>query len=629
MLNDIKEKIVYDIEVYPNFFCFNAKALNKDLWYRFRLDENSSLNSLSGFKRFLETKAVWIAFNQIHYDDVVISFIMKEYKKYRDISLFLKEIFNFSDNLINLEDNYEFIKPYKYNNYILNGINIDLFLYWSKGLRISKKISLKSLGVGLKHHRLQELPYKAGSHLNLLEQQKVFDYCDNDVLVTEKLYNDLYDTSNTKTGSVKLRDDVYKQTGLNCYSWDIPKIASETLALAYSKKTGIDVREVKKFKFGKYSNLKIGSLFEDIDIEFETETLKTVWDNIQNSIDKVEEEFVFICKNTRLKLSVGNGGIHSVNNNEKYFTDNKYDLYTSDVASLYPTNIINAKTIRFEEVLEEYIQTKKERIIAKAQGNKSVDKFKKLILNSTSGLLDSQYSWLYYPEGAMKLRLLGQLQLLILIEKASLAGYQVVSANTDGIEILIPKNKFEHYLSVVKEVEEQFDIVFEHEQYRSIHYSNVNNYIAVMMNGKTKKKGSTFLTEPELGDSNDFLVIPKALEAYFVNKVPVEEFVRNHINSSDLAIYDYCMCPKVDKSYKVIHNSKEQQRLNRFYPSSDLNEGYIYKSRYGSLNHLLKDSGVTLFNNYVKGPYKINYDYFITKCNEVIHNLEPKQLSLF
>ena len=629
MLSNFKTKIIYDIEVYPNFFCFNAKALNENLWYRFKLDENSSLNSLLEFEKFLKTKAIWIAFNQTHYDDVVISFIMKEWKRHKNTSSFLKNIFSFSDKLINLEDNYDLIKPYKYNNKILNGLSIDLFLYWSKGLRMSKKISLKSLGVGLKHHKLQELPYEAGSYLTEEEQKEVFKYCDNDVLVTEKLYNNLYDTSNTKTGSVKLRDDVYKQTGLDCYSWDTPKIASETLAMSYANKTGSDVKSIKKWKFDKYTNLRIGSLFEDININFETETLKTVWNNIQNSVDKVEEEFVFICNNTRLRLSVGNGGIHSVNNNEKYFTNDKFDLYTSDVSSLYPTNIINAKTIRFEEVLEEYIKTKEERLIAKKEGNKAVDKFKKLILNSTSGLLDSQYSWLYYPEGAMKLRLLGQIQLLILIEKTSLAGYQVVSANTDGIELLIPKGKFKHYLSVVKEVEDQFDIVFEHEQYKSIYYLNVNNYIAVLMNGKTKKKGSTFLTEPELGDSNDFLVIPKALEAYFVNRTPVEEFIRNHINSSDEAIYDYCMCPKVDKSYKVIHNGKEQQRINRFYPSSDLNEGYIYKSRYGALHHLLKDSGVTLFNDYVKGPYKINYDYFVNKCREVINDLESKQLSLF
>lgn len=629
MLNKFEKQVIYDIEVYPNFFCFNAKKPNVDKWYRFKLNEDSDLSSISELESFLQMKAVWIAFNQIHYDDVVLSFMIKEYKNYKKIDVFLKAVFNFSNDIINLENNYELIRLYKYNNQILNGINIDLFLYWSKGLRISKKISLKSLGVGLKHHKLQELPYEAGTYLSLEEQKEVFDYCDNDVIITEKLFKNLYDTSNTKTGSIKLRDDVFKQTGLKAYSWDTPKIASESLALAYANKVNLNVKEVKNLRYNPYQNLKIGSLFEDVDIHFKTDTLKKVWENIQNSIDKVEEEFVFICNNTRLKIAVGNGGIHSVNNNEKYFTNNMYDLYTSDVASLYPTNIINAKTIRFEEVLEEYINTKKERIIAKKQGNKAVDKFKKLILNSTSGLLDSKFSWLYYPEGAMKLRLLGQLQLLMLIEKVSLSGYQVVSTNTDGIEVLIPKGKFENYLNEVKEIEDKFNIVFEHEKYKSIHYLNVNNYIAVYMDGKTKKKGSAFITDPELGDSNDFLIIPKALEAYLVNNIPVEKFVKEHVNSSKEAIYDYCMSPKVDKSYTVIHNGKKCQRINRFYPSSDPNQGYIYKSRQGNLHHLLKDSGVTLFNDYVEGPYKINYDYFITKCNETINKLEPDQLTLF
>jgi hypothetical protein len=619
--------IVYDIEVYPNFFCFNAKKLNNDKWYRFKLNQNSKLNELLNLKAFLEIKAVWIAFNQIHYDDVILSFIMKNFKKYSDIELFLKDVFNFSDSLINIEDNYEFVKPYKYNNTILNGINIDLFLYWSKGLRISKKISLKSLGVGLKHHKLQELPYKAGTYLTLNEQKEVFKYCDNDVLVTEKLYNNLYDTSNTKTGSVKLRDDVFKQTGLQCYSWDIPKIASETLLQSYCKITGTDEKKIRNSRFNK-SSIKIKNLFTDYTFEFKTKTMQNVFNKIINSVDSVKEEFIFICNNTSIKITIGNGGIHSVNQNEVYKTCNKFDLYTSDVSSLYPTNIINAKTIRFLEVLNVYVKTKEERLKAKAEGNKAVDKFKKLILNGTSGLLDSSYSWLYYPEGALKLRLLGQLQLLMLIEKVSLAGYKVVSTNTDGIECLILKGKFNDYLAIVAEIEKQFNIVFEHEKYKSIHYLSVNDYIAILDNGKTKKKGS-FTTDPELGDSTDFLVIPKALEAYFVNKIPVDKFIKLHINSSDDAIYDYCMSPKIDKSYEIIHNSKKCQRLNRFYPSNNLNEGYIYKTRQGSFQHLLKDSGVTLFNDYVKGPYNINYDYFINKCNEVINNLEPKQLSLF
>jgi len=193
--------------------------------------------------------------------------------------------------------------------------------------------------------------------------------------------------------------------------------------------------------------------------------------------------------------------------------------------------------------------------------------------------------------------------------------------------VLIPKTKYEEYLAIVAEVEQQFNIVFEHENYKAIYYLSVNDYIAVTYNG-VKQKGS-FVTEPELGDSNDFLIIPKALKAYFVDKIDFVEFIHNHINTNENAIYDYCMAPKVDKSYTVFYKNEKQQRLNRFYPTKSLDSGYIMKYRDGSYHHLLKDSPVILFNDYHKGPYNINFSYFISKVREVVDIFEPKQLTLF
>jgi len=425
-------KIIYDIEVYPNYFCFNSKLLNENKWFRVELNEFSDKEkTLNQLETFLKQKAVWIAFNQIHYDNVILNFLFKHKNNFYNVLDLLKAVKNFNDVIIDNQDNYEIIKPYKYNNLFYNPIIIDLFLYWSKGLRISKKISLKSLGVGLNHYKLQELPYDPSTDLTLTQQQDVFKYCDNDVLITEKLYNNLYNTNNTKTGSVKLRQDVFKQTGLNCYSWDTPKIASETLLQNYSQITGKDIKEIRDYRFEK-PLIRIKDLFTDYNFNFQTEKLKQIYNNIMNSVDSVKEEFIFNCKETIIKISIGNGGIHSSNKNEVYKECEHNYLITSDVASLYPTNIINAKTLRFLEVLDIYIKTKQERLKAKAEGNKAVDKFKKLILNSISGLIDSGYSWLYYPEGALKLRLLGQLQLLTLVEKAALNNFKVLSINTDG-----------------------------------------------------------------------------------------------------------------------------------------------------------------------------------------------------
>lgn len=332
MLETLKSKIIYDIEVFPNYFCFVAKRLNEDKWFRFQLNQFSDLNEITKLHKVLSSKAAWIAFNQIHYDNVVLNFMFKHWKEYKDSTAFLSDVKDFSDLIIDSNTPYEAIKEYKYNNDCYQPITIDLFLYWSMGLRKSKKISLKALAIGLKHKKLQELPYKPDKVLTLEEQEKVFKYCDNDVLVTEKLYNNLYDTSNLKTGSIKLRDDVFRKTGLNCYSWDTPKIASETLIKAFCESTGENPYEVRKYSFNKFTNLRVGDLFKDVDISFKTPTLQKVWDRIQNSINTVSEEFVFICNETRIKMSVGVGGIHSVNKNEAYFTDNDFDLYTSDVA---------------------------------------------------------------------------------------------------------------------------------------------------------------------------------------------------------------------------------------------------------------------------------------------------------
>ena len=81
-------------------------------------------------------------------------------------------------------------------------------------------------------------------------------------------------------------------------------------------------------------------------------------------------------------------------------------------------------------MLQQYLNVKTERIIAKKAKDKAKDTFLKLILNSTSGLLDNQHSWLYFPEGAMRLRLIGQLFLTKTIEVCIINKWQVVSANT-------------------------------------------------------------------------------------------------------------------------------------------------------------------------------------------------------
>lgn len=199
----------------------------------------------------------------------------------------------------------------------------------------------------------------------------------------------------------------------------------------------------------------------------------------------------------------------------------------------------------------------------------------------------------------------------------------------------------ELYLQLVKEVEQQFNVQFEREKYSKIVYSSVNDYIAVLENGNLKKKGM-FVTEPELGNSVDFLIIPKLLEQYFIKGIRPETAIFN----SEYKIYDFCANQKVDRSYTVEWNNKKQQRLNRYYASTK--GAYLYKCRWVekldkktkltssiyTKNHMLGDAGVMIYNKHIEKEnikeYNINYTFYLQKVNKIISEIERNnQINLF
>jgi hypothetical protein len=606
------QKVIYDVEVYPNcFLCAiqDVDTKEKIVWeISDRINEyDEVVKFFKGFNQYL------ISFNGIHYDNCIMLYII--HNKIDNVDNYLQKLKEWSDYIINNEfwwNNSE-LKKYKYQN---QWIDIDLYLYWSKMLRLSKKISLKGLAIQLNYPVVQELPFDPAISLNHTQIDELRHYNSvHDLGITQMLYDAML-------SDVKLRQYISTTYDLKCYSWDAPKMASELLLKEYCKLTHQDPKYVRSLKFEHKNKLELPK------INFQLDCFKELYDGMSNSLNEFSKEIVLLHNNTKLKLTYGKGGLHSVNKNESYFETEDTCIITSDVASLYPNLIINYGLLRQPEVLNLYTKVKADRIDAKKNKDKSKDALLKLILNSTSGMIDNQYSWLYYPEGAMKLRLMGQLILTLTIERLVLANYEVISANTDGIEVIVPKNKTQQYYNIVNQVGKEFNLEFEHEFYKKIIYQNVNNYLA-QTESKLKQKG-LFVEKPELGNSVDYLIIPKALKAYYIDNIPVKQFVESHND-----IFDFCCSQKVDKSYDVMWTNPQfvtskQQRLNRFYASTK--GGYIYKCRNGKQAHLLKQSGVMIYNNHNPDvfPTDINYKFYISQINEIISEIDNKnQLTLF
>lgn len=611
---------LYDIECFKNVFILGIEDYHTKKKHCFEVSEER--DDRNHIYKFCKTyKGFLVSFNGEYYDQVVMGYIHENWKKLKDLpkTEFTMNIKKMSDIII--EDRYLEYAPYKW--WKKPWTSIDLFCFWSKETRLSKKISLKGLAIQLKYPIIQELPFKPDSLINKEDLEKLRTYnIEHDLGVLRMLYDALKE-------EIELRENIVSEQGIHCWSMDAPKIASEALLKNYCKLKNKKPSEIKNLRFEK-ETLYLNKVLDGFEPDFSLPIFKNLYKEILESKDYFSKDLIVNHNNTNIVLTYGIGGLHAINENEQYATDDKYQLITSDFASLYPNLIINYKTIRFEEVLKIYYQTKEDRIEAKRTKQKTKDKFLKLILNSVSGLLDNEHSWLYYPEGAMKLRLIGQLILTKCIEACILKNWKVLSANTDGIEVLIPHDEINEYKTILEKVARSFNLDLEHDLYKKIVYKNVNSYIAITESGSVKRKGLFKIEFDEkgnreipLGDSVNELVVAKALNLFYIKGIPPEESIKNP-DKYGFHIYDYCVSKKIHKNYEIIWNQEKQQQLNRYYFSKS--SPYLYKKKNSKqiLENVHVGFGVELFNNYVEKTWKdydINYGYYTHKANNIVSQL--------
>jgi hypothetical protein len=646
-MTEFSNYVLMDIETYPNYFEVGIKDFVTKSIRTFEVDEK--IDQREELFGFLSTyKGYMITFNGIHYDNVVLAYFMKEYKRLLKLSRieFCLAIKAFS-NLVIMDD-HERIKWYKW--YKHGWIDIDLFLYWAKSLRISKKISLKSLGIQLNHPHIQELPYAHDSELDEKQRADIKYYnTKNDLGILDTLCTRMQE-------DIKLRKYIFQEYGISSWSMDAPKITSEYLLHDYCQKTwdGTQAQNFDEYKRTVRSTRyepkpwKIGEYLPPV--KFKTKFMQDLDREIRNSDNTFSKEFYYENGKTKVVVSIGVGGIHILNDTEHYESDANTLCIDQDVASLYPQLLDNHKFIRKELaiVLDKYLALKLDRIDAKRTGNKIKDTFLKLCLNGFTGLADSNVTWLYSPEHLLALRVYGQLIQLRVMEELSEAGMQVVSNNTDGTTALVPKDKLHIYHQINNAIAKEFNITWEYCIIDKIVYTNVNNYICFVSKEymideecqeinikeklKIKKKGFyKYGADVPLGDSVNEQVVARALELYWKDGIPVKESISNP-EKYGFHIYDYCKSNKIDKSYEVYHNSKKVQNLNRYYFQKTA--PLLFKKKKGGkqFENINVGEGVCLFNEYVEKSFKeynINYSHYIEKAANIIADITNKQLVLF
>lgn len=146
----------------------------------------------------------------------------------------------------------------------------------------------------------------------------------------------------------------------------------------------------------------------------------------------------------------------------------------------------------------------------------------KITLNGSFGKLGSMYSKLYAPDLMLQVTITGQLMLLMLIEQLENVGISVKSSNTDGVEILCPKDKQDKLEAIVFDWELATGMVMEHGHYKALYARDVNNYVAVY-DGYTKAKG--VYAEPTLSKNSEYPIVFTAIKEYLLNGKPMRHTI--------------------------------------------------------------------------------------------------------
>lgn len=656
----IRGKIVYvyDIEVFQNIFHCSVKNTETNDIYKFEISERKNqLRELVKFFKQVDKYITWgdyyttninipanvifCGYNNLHYDNPIINYIIEYEDKLMqyNIPTICSSIFNLSKTITtSSEDNIDAWKHWKYQIWF-DTFDILTMLYSNK-----LRVGLKEIQVTMQYPNVQEFVCDWTKPLPLEDFDSMIDYNINDIESTSELLNRC-------KKDVDLRIAIEDEYGVRVLSKDGVNIGMKILTQKYLEKTGLTWWDIKDLR----SPMSIIPLKDVIlpFIKYDSPILQRVLEDMKNQIVSpgrkgYENKFVF----NNLRYSVGVGGIHSVNSPEIIIPRDDEMLIDIDVASLYPSMLIEYEFYPRhlgKEFLEVYKQIKDERIEAKHNGDKVKNETLKLALNGLSGNLQNEHNFCYSPFAVMQIRINGQLLLLMLAEKLTQIGCRIVQANTDGLFVLLKKDAYSKVNSICREWEQLTKLTLEEDRFKAMYQYAINDYFAITEDNKVKEKGM-FITAVKLGKGLTPKIIPKAVISFFKDGIPVEDTIKNCTD-----IRDFLMSEKTGKQWHVEYMNEEQQRTNRFYAST--NGGYLwkwkdtghkegeiitytepyvgerkYKASARQYQNMLTASGVTLLNKFDDKPIeerKINYRYYIMEAYKIIRDLKPLQLSLW
>ncbi len=632
----MRQHWVMDYETLSNCFIGVFEGIKSEDQEIFVVHE--SRNDIRELIEFLDRNIYYeewhVSFNGLGFDSQITESIIrnKEWLIEQSPEKIAKFIYGKAQDVIYKQNNGEFLE-YSPRDLSIRQLDVFKLNHWDNN---AKRSSLKWIQYTMDWTNIIDMPIRHTEHIVEEQIPEIIRYCINDVKSTKQIMN-------LSKSQIELRRTLTEEYGIDLYSASEPRISKELFLLFLSQKTGIKKWDLKQMRTHR-ARITVKNIILPY-IEFKTATFQNLLKKFQEVViypGETKGGFKYSVQYKGVKTDYGLGGIHGARSTKVYESNEDMVIMTSDVTSFYPNLAIRNKWAPahleqddFCDLYEWFFEERKK--IPKKDPKNYVYK---IILNSTYGLSNDENSFLYDPEFTMRITINGQLSLSMLYEMIceEIPNAIPLMQNTDGLETLIPREYVDKYMDICKRWEDITQLQLEHDTYSKIILGDVNNYIAITEDGKSKCKGRFEYDNLALHKNKSFLIIPKAIHAYFVDGIKPEDFLAQNQN-----IFDYCGGVKIkgDWSFYEHHivngeyEVKPLQHTIRYFVSKSGSK--IIKKNNTDGREIQVEAGkwmqTTLINYTEKefSEYDINYDYYLENIYKEIRNLEPiiTQLKLF
>lgn len=476
-------------------------------------------------------KDIWVGYNCRNYDQYILKGIM----------------LGFNPKTIN---DWIIVKQRKGWEYSSMFNKIPLYLYDAMpNIPVSLKVLEGFMG---KNIHETSVPFDIDRKLNPKELSETIDYCRFDVLNTIDVF-------------VKRKGEFDAQMDL---------LKAFNLPLAHLVKTQAQLAAV---------------ILDAKRVRFNDDWAIRLPENVQLGKYKAVGEWFLNPNNHRedasavfniagLEHTIAWGGVHAGISKAIITCADDEVMFDADVGQLYP-NIMRiykllSRAARKPEMLDFVLDTS---MRLKAEGKKKEREPYKRQCNIFYGAEGDPFNPLYDPLHRTLVCVFGQVFLIDLIDKIEDIVY-LINSNTDGIFFKVKKKNVNELKRRVAEWEKRTQLSMEYSEFTKFISKDVNNYLAVKVDGGIHAKGGYV---KDLNDLDyDLPIVNEALRNYMIFGTPVATTINA---CTDFRKFQRIV--KLSSKYQWVEretsvgNIKFDNKAYRVFASKDINDGRLLKCK--------------------------------------------------